>query len=296
MPAERRQRSGRGLREAASISGDGRRSTSATARRVVQGAVQRRPDGRLRRRLRRSGHDGRASRWATTTTATSPTTGTSPTTTCCSTGSSRRRTAGSVWNHMFWVTGTPGQPATSTRSRRAASTDVPTIFDRLEAAGISWKFYVQNYDPTNTFRTRRRGDRASQTDLGAAARTTRATSTTRSCSRTSSTWPVLQDAQEGTLPAVAFIAPAGSSEHPPGRIQAGQSVRARHRHRADAEPAVAVVGVHVDVRRLGRLVRPRQAAEGRRLRLRLPRAGAAGQRRTRARVRRPDDRSTSRRC
>ena len=23
----------------------------------------------------------------------------------------------------------------------------PTIFDRLAAKGISWKFYVQNYDP-----------------------------------------------------------------------------------------------------------------------------------------------------
>src|SRR5512138_1664278 len=30
--------------------------------------------------------------------------------------------------------------------------DVPTIFDRLEAKGISWKFYVQNYDPTITYR------------------------------------------------------------------------------------------------------------------------------------------------
>jgi phospholipase C len=32
-----------------------------------------------------------------------------------------------------------------------------------------------------------------------------------------------RDAAAGTLPAVAFIAPAGSSEHPPGRIQAGQA-------------------------------------------------------------------------
>jgi phospholipase C len=32
-----------------------------------------------------------------------------------------------------------------------------------------------------------------------------------------------RDAAQGTLPAVSFIAPAGSSEHPPGRIQAGQA-------------------------------------------------------------------------
>ena len=31
--------------------------------------------------------------------------------------------------------------------------DVPTIFDRLEAKGISWKFYVQNYDPRITCRS-----------------------------------------------------------------------------------------------------------------------------------------------
>ena len=29
---------------------------------------------------------------------------------------------------------------------------VPTIFDRLQEAGISWKFYVENYDPTITYR------------------------------------------------------------------------------------------------------------------------------------------------
>lgn len=31
--------------------------------------------------------------------------------------------------------------------------DLETIFDRLEAKGVSWKFYVQNYDPTITYRT-----------------------------------------------------------------------------------------------------------------------------------------------
>ena len=32
--------------------------------------------------------------------------------------------------------------------------NLPTIFDRLRAARVSWKFYVQNYDPTINFRAR----------------------------------------------------------------------------------------------------------------------------------------------
>ena len=42
--------------------------------------------------------------------------------------------SGSVPNHRFWVSGT-------------ARAGAPTIFDRLAKRGISWKFYVQDYDP-----------------------------------------------------------------------------------------------------------------------------------------------------
>ena len=47
--------------------------------------------------------------------------------------------------------------------------------------------------------------------------------------------------------------------------------------RADPEPLLVDLGVHVELRRLGRVVRPRRAPEGRRPGLRLPRARAPAQ-------------------
>src|SRR5215217_6556189 len=59
---------------------------------------------------------------------------------------------GSVPNHMYWATGGPG-------NRHGdfippGGFDDPTIFDRLQEKGVSWKFYIQNYDPTVSFRSR----------------------------------------------------------------------------------------------------------------------------------------------
>src|SRR5581483_2833742 len=54
---------------------------------------------------------------------------------------------GSVWNHMFWVAGTPGDTTRETVPEKGYAPTIQTIFDRLEAKGVSWKFYVQNYDP-----------------------------------------------------------------------------------------------------------------------------------------------------
>ena len=52
----------------------------------------------------------------------------------------RRHRAGSVASHLLWVAGTPGRADGGVQDR-------PTIFDRLEERGISWKFYVEDYDP-----------------------------------------------------------------------------------------------------------------------------------------------------
>ncbi|HEX6033054.1 MAG TPA: alkaline phosphatase family protein, partial [Anaerolineales bacterium] len=56
---------------------------------------------------------------------------------------------GSFANHMFWVSGQQG----GSRVSSEGYDDVLTIFDRLEERGISWKFYVQNYDPGINYRT-----------------------------------------------------------------------------------------------------------------------------------------------
>ena len=55
-------------------------------------------------------------------------------------------TGGSVWNRMFWVAGVPGNE--TNRIPEGGFQDIPTIFDRLQERGISWKFYVNQYDPS----------------------------------------------------------------------------------------------------------------------------------------------------
>jgi len=128
---------------------------------------------------------------------------------------------GSVWNHMYWVTGTPGNPDGDTIPKEGFG-DLPTIFDRLEAAGISWKFYVQNYDPTITFRARALGDRGSQIVWVPLLNYARYVDDPKLFSHIVDLDEYYHDLERGTLPAVSFIAPSGSSEHPPGSIKSGQ--------------------------------------------------------------------------
>ena len=58
---------------------------------------------------------------------------------------------GSFVNHLYWVSATPG--SADGRVPPNGYGDLPTIFDRLAENEISWKFYVQNYDPTINFRS-----------------------------------------------------------------------------------------------------------------------------------------------
>jgi hypothetical protein len=96
---------------------------------------------------------------------------------------------GSVANHRLWVSG---------------------IFGRLQKRGIPWKFYVQDYYPrlgpgsAQAVRVPLRDPQLSRhiVDLD----------------------EYYSDLERGRLPAVAFIAPAGASEHPPGRIAAGATL------------------------------------------------------------------------
>ena len=68
---------------------------------------------------------------------------------------------GSIWNHFYWVTGSPGNSKSDALLTKGFD-HVPTIFDRLQAAGVDWKFYIQNYDPSVSFRNPGSGDKASQ--------------------------------------------------------------------------------------------------------------------------------------
>ena len=125
---------------------------------------------------------------------------------------------GSVRNHMFWVTGTPGHRRPTSREGFG---ELPTIFDRLEERGISWKFYVAELRPADHCRTGTAS--AASRSSGCRCSTTLASSTTRSSSATSSTSrSTTRTSSAAPCPRSPTSFPSGSSEHPPGRVQAGE--------------------------------------------------------------------------
>lgn len=138
---------------------------------------------------------------------------------------------GSVWNHMYWVAGVPGNPEGDSIPAEGFG-DIPTIFDRLEDKGVSWKFYIQNYDPSVTYRTYRTVDDANkgaQVVWAPVLAYARFLDDPRLSSRIAPLDEYYRDLAEGTLPSVSYIVPSGASEHPPGSVAAGERfVRGLH--------------------------------------------------------------------
>ena len=127
---------------------------------------------------------------------------------------------GSFANHIYWVTGERGGNGVS----QEGYPELVTIFDRLQEKGISWKFYVQNYDPYITYRTAHTilGNRASQVIWVPLLNIPRFLDDPELSSHIVDLNEYYTDLENGTLPAVAYIVPAGASEHPPGSVRSGQ--------------------------------------------------------------------------
>ncbi|HEX9333126.1 MAG TPA: alkaline phosphatase family protein [Anaerolineales bacterium] len=127
---------------------------------------------------------------------------------------------GSFANHLFWATAQSG----GNRASAEGYSDLMTIFDRLEERGISWKFYVQNYDPQITYRTMSQysGNRGSQIIWVPLLNIDRFLDDPKLASHIVDLNEYYVDLEKGTLPAVAYIAPSGASEHPPGSLRSGQ--------------------------------------------------------------------------
>ncbi len=127
----------------------------------------------------------------------------------------------SAANHLFWVSGTAG-PLAGESVPAAGLGDLPTIFDRLQAAGVSWKFYVQNYDPRATYRRGPHAERSAQIARVPLLAYTRYIDDPELFSHIVPVSQYFEDLQHGTLPAVSYIVPSGSSERPPSSIASGQ--------------------------------------------------------------------------
>ena len=128
---------------------------------------------------------------------------------------------GTRLNRFWWITGqsTPGNLETLPKSGYG---DTPTIFDRLQAAGVSWKFYVENYHPNVTFRSNTQGPNSAQTARVPLVDFPRFVDQPELRSHIVDLGQYYTDLSNGTLPAVAFVASSKSSENPPGSVQVGQ--------------------------------------------------------------------------
>jgi phospholipase C len=117
---------------------------------------------------------------------------------------------GSVPNRLSWVAGAP-------RARAA-------IFDRLERRGISWRFYVEDYDPRHRLAADGTPDTSAQAVRVPLLNMPRFVHRARLFRHIVDLDRYYDDLRNGTLPQVAYIAPAGGSEHPPRRPESGQTL------------------------------------------------------------------------
>jgi phospholipase C len=130
---------------------------------------------------------------------------------------------GSVRNAMYWMTGTPGNYTGQSIPPNGFG-DLQTIFDRLEARGISWKVYIQNYDPGINFRSARRSERSSQINWMPLLGYDRFLDDPELRSHLVDLNEYYDDLRSGDLPSVSYVvAPSGgSSEQAPGTAVPGQ--------------------------------------------------------------------------
>ena len=129
-------------------------------------------------------------------------------------------------NHLYLFAATMSGPnGERYTSVPAEGLDVLTIFDRLEEAGVSWKVYVQGFDPTATFRSTeaRLGltDTAAQLIWVPLVGIPRFVDDPVLSSKIVDLSEYFIDAAKGELPSVAMITPSGLSEHPPGDLKLG---------------------------------------------------------------------------
>jgi phospholipase C len=127
---------------------------------------------------------------------------------------------GSLANHQYAVAA-----RTSGLGERipASGFSMPTIFDRLDANQVSWKFYVKNYDPTLTYHTVASGNpKVSQVAWVPLLAMPAFVDDPARFSNIVDLSSLYRDLAQGTVPAVSYLVQGGTSEHPPGDVAHGQ--------------------------------------------------------------------------
>jgi phospholipase C len=124
-------------------------------------------------------------------------------------------------NRFWWVAGR-ATPGGGEKIPAGGYGQIPTIFDRLTAAGVPWKMYVQDYHPHVTYRTAGSGNAGSQISRVPLVDFARFVDNPELAGHISDVSAYYGDLRRGSLPAVAFMTAASASENPPGSPQAGQ--------------------------------------------------------------------------
>jgi phospholipase C len=130
--------------------------------------------------------------------------------------------AGSVPNRMFWTTGTPGITNFDQNIPHDGWGDLPTIFDSLEASGISWKFYIENYDADLNFRNRGEGGTYAQVNWAPIINFDRFVDNPNLAENIVDLSQYFTDLENNELPAVSYVVTVGSSGHPPSSLLASE--------------------------------------------------------------------------
>jgi phospholipase C len=128
---------------------------------------------------------------------------------------------GSITNRMFWVSGRPGSEFN--RIPEGGFRNIPTIFDKLQERGISWKFYIKDYDPTLNYRSLEQLDfLPPQVQWVPLLSMDRFLDDPELSSRIVDLDEYYNDLENGTLPAVSYVLLLGATEHPISDLSLGE--------------------------------------------------------------------------
>jgi phospholipase C len=130
---------------------------------------------------------------------------------------------GSIPNRMFWMTGRPGITRPGREVVPAAGWgNLPTIFDRLEERGVSWKVYVQNYDAAAAAKNGSETPSSVQDKWAPILGFPRFMDDPALSRNIVDLDQFFLDVESGELPAVSYVVSIGASEHPSNSLMTGQ--------------------------------------------------------------------------
>jgi phospholipase C len=126
-------------------------------------------------------------------------------------------------NRSYWVSAAPPRSRGGQAPGSGYGSE-PTIFDRLQAAGITWKFYVQDYHPDATYLTATPSDPNTQTVRVPLLNYARFVDDPLLRTHIVGMAQYYRDLADGTLPAVAYMASGPDNERSSRSIPAAQNM------------------------------------------------------------------------